>query len=63
MSLKSQVAKISATKQTKTHDGGSLKKQEVVVRDLTQFIKLVLWQDIVDTGTTRRKLPFEKSKS
>ena len=46
--LKVEVAHVQAVKTINTHHGSALKKQELIVRDPTGFIKLILWEDYVD---------------
>ena len=51
ISVKAQVAKISGTKKLQTQYQGILTSQEVIIRDPTTSIKLILWQDNVNTLT------------
>ena len=53
--MKAHVLQVSSVKQIQTHNQGALKKQEVVLADTTNWIKLDLWQKYVNTltkGTT-----------
>ena len=55
ISVKAHVLQLSSVKQIQTYNQGALKKQEVVLADPTNWIKLVLWQNNVSTltaGTT-----------
>ena len=55
VNLKAEVTEISGTKKVNTQFQGQLTKQEVTIRDTTSYIRLVLWEQYVDTlkaGTT-----------
>ena len=55
ISVKAHVLQLPSVKQIQTYNQGALKKQEVVLADPTNWIKLVLWQNNVSTlteGTT-----------
>ena len=55
ISVKAHVLQLSSVKQIQTYNQGALEKQEVVLADPTNWIKLVLWQNNVNTltkGTT-----------
>ena len=49
VSVKAQVAHLSGVKIVQTQHQGTLKKQEVIIRDTTGCIKFTLWGDNVDT--------------
>lgn len=44
INVKAEIAEVSAVKTIKTQYQGTLKKQEVLIRDSTSSIKLVLWK-------------------
>ncbi|CAB3984223.1 Hypothetical predicted protein, partial [Paramuricea clavata] len=55
VNLKAEVTEISGTKKVNTQSQGQLTKQDVTIRDTTSYIRLVLWEQYVDTlkaGTT-----------
>ena len=49
VTIKCEVAKLSGVKTLLTQDQVQLKKQELIIRDGTGSIQLVLWQDYVDS--------------
>ena len=49
VSLKAQVVKVSNVKQVPIKNQGTLKKQEVIFRDTTSSIKLILWKDNIES--------------
>ncbi|CAB4011402.1 Hypothetical predicted protein [Paramuricea clavata] len=49
VSVKAEVAHLSGVKILQTQHQGTLKKQEVIIRDTTSSIKLTLWGNNVDT--------------
>ena len=48
VTIKAEVAKISAVKTLHTQYQGVLKKQEVIIRDPTTSVKLLLWENNVE---------------
>ena len=48
VSVKAEIAEVSGVKTVKTQHQGTLKKQEVLIRDATSSMKVVLWEDNVD---------------
>jgi len=48
VTIKAQVAQMSAAKTLRTQHQGVLKKQELLIRDTTTSIKLLLWENNVD---------------
>ena len=48
VSVKAEIAEVSGVKTVKTQHRGTLKKQEVLIRDATSSMKVVLWEDNVD---------------
>ena len=48
VSIKAEVVQISGSKFIHTQRYGSLKKQEVIIRDNTSCTKVVLWEEYVD---------------
>lgn len=48
VSIKAEVVKMSGWKTIHTERYGSLKKQEVIIRDNTPSTKVVLWEEYVD---------------
>ena len=51
ISIKAQVVNISAVKVVKTQYQGTLNKQEVLIRDTANSIKLILWESYAETLT------------
>ncbi|XP_015779239.1 PREDICTED: uncharacterized protein LOC107357102 [Acropora digitifera] len=51
ISIKAQVVNISAVKVVKTQYQGTLKKQEILKRDTTSSIKVILWESYAETLT------------
>ena len=51
ISIKAQVVNIAATKVVNMQYQRTLKKQEVLIRDPTSSIKVILWESYVDTLT------------
>ena len=49
ISVKAQVGRLSGIKMVQTQHQGSLKKQEAIIRDTTGYIKVVLWENNVNT--------------
>lgn len=49
VSLKGEVAELSGIKYLDTLHHGKLKKQEAIVRDTTSSIKVILWEDYVES--------------
>ena len=48
VSIKAQVVQMSGWKTIHTQRYGSLKKQEIIIRDNTSSTKVVLWEEYVD---------------
>lgn len=48
VSIKAEVVQMSGWKTIHTQRYGSLKKQEVIIRDKTSSTKVVLWEEYVD---------------
>ena len=48
VSIKAEVVQISGSKTIDTQRYGSLKKQEIIIRDNTSSTKVVLWEEYVD---------------
>ena len=48
VSIKAEVVQMSGSKFIHTQRYGSLKKQEVIIRDNTSSTKVVLWEEYVD---------------
>ena len=48
ISVKAEIAEVSGVKIVNTQHQGTLKKQEVLVRDTTSSMKVVLWEDNVE---------------
>lgn len=48
VTIKAQVAQMSAAKTLRTQHQGVLKKQELLIRDTTTSVKLLLWENNVD---------------
>ena len=48
VTIKAQVAQMSAAKTLRTQHQGVLKKQELLIRDSTTSVKLFLWENNVD---------------
>ena len=51
ISVKAQVVNISAVKVVKTQYQVTLKKQEVLIRDTTSSVKVILWESYAETLT------------
>ena len=49
VSIKAHVVEVANVKQIETHSKNSLKKQDVLVADTTNYIKVVLWEDHVNS--------------
>ena len=49
VSLKGEIAQLSGIKYLDTLHHGKLEKQEVILRDATSSIKLILWEDYVES--------------
>lgn len=62
VTLKAEVAQISGVKKIQTQHQGTLTKQEVILRDPTDFIKAVLWDSNVDTLTEEKTYIFKNFK-
>ena len=62
ISVKAQVISISAAKVVTTQYQGTLKKQEVLIRDTTSSIKVILWESYVDTLTLNSTYLFKNLK-
>ena len=48
VSIEAEIAEVSGVKSVKTQHQGTLRKQEVLTRDTTSSIKVVLWEDNVN---------------
>ena len=48
VSVKAEIPEVSGVKSVKTQYQGTLRKQEVLIRDTTSSMKVVLWEDNVD---------------
>ena len=59
VSLKAFVAEISPVKRITTRNGSSLRKQEVYITDTGSSIKLVLWEDYVDSLERNKTYKFQ----
>ena len=62
ISIKAQVVNISAVKVVKTQYQGTLKKQEVLIRDATSSIKVTLWESYTETMTLNSTYLFKSLK-
>ena len=62
ISIKAQVVNISAVKVVKTQFQGTLKKQEVLIRDTTGSIKVILWESYTETLTLDSTYLFKNLK-
>lgn len=62
ISTKAQVVNIAATKVVNTQYQGTLKKQEVLIRDPTSSIRVILWESYGDTLTLNSTYIFKNFK-
>lgn len=62
ISIKAQVVNISAVKVAKTQYQGTLKKQEVLIRDTTSSIKVILWESYTETLVLNSTYVFKNLK-
>ena len=62
ISIKAEVVNISAVKVVKTQYQGTLKKQEVLIRDPTSSIKVILWESYTETLTLNSTYLFKNLK-
>jgi len=66
ISLKAQVMQVSYINVFHTQFQGKVRKHKVMVRDTTSFMKIILWEDNVDTTqkqNTAAKKPSPQSKT
>ena len=62
ISIKAEVVNISAVKVVRTQYQGTLKKQEVLIRDTTSSMKLILWESYTETLTLNTTYLFKNLK-
>lgn len=62
ISTKAQLVNIAATKVVNTQYQGTLKKQEVLIRDPTSSIRVILWESYGDTLTLNSTYIFKNFK-
>lgn len=62
ISIKAQVVNISAVKVVKTQYLGTLKEQEVLIRDTTSSIKVILWESYTETLMLNSTYVFKNLK-
>ena len=62
ISIKAQVVNISAVKVVRTQYQGTLKKQEILIRDTTSSIKVILWESYTETLTLNTTYLFKNLK-
>lgn len=62
ISTKAQVVNIAATKVVNTQYQGTLKKQEVLIRDPTSSIRVILWESYGNTLTLNSTYIFKNFK-
>lgn len=62
ISIKAQVVNISAVKVVRTQYQGTLKKQEILIRDTASSIKVILWESYTETLTLNSTYLFKNLK-
>jgi uncharacterized CHY-type Zn-finger protein len=58
VSIKAEVVQVSSVKKISTSFKGELRKQDVIVRDSTSSIKIVMWEDNVDCVEVEKTYEF-----
>ena len=59
IAVKGQVVKVSGVKNINTNSQGKLRKQEILIRDTTACMKVILWEEYVDTVECDKTYEFK----
>lgn len=59
MAVKGEVAHVSGVKHINTNSHRKLRKQEILIRDPTACMKVILWEDYVETVECDKMYEFK----